>query len=75
MEDFDRARRDARPNLLAQQSVRHRVVVLVDLDVIVETDPAFFPFGKDVVGKLPFCACRWMGLSHEIEQREDRHVG
>ena len=48
VEDFDRARGDARPNLLAQQLVRHRVVVLLDLDVIVEPDPAFLPFGKDV---------------------------
>ena len=48
VEDLDRARRDARPHLLAQQLVRHRVVVLVDLDVVVEPDPAFLPFGKDV---------------------------
>ena len=40
VEDFDRARGDACPHLLAQQLVRHRVVVLVDLDVIVEPDPA-----------------------------------
>ena len=48
MEDFDRARRDARPHLLAQQLVRHRVVVLLDLDVIVEPDPALLPLGEDV---------------------------
>ena len=48
VEDLDRARRDARPDLLAQQLVRHRVVVLLDLDVVVEPDPAFLPFGKDV---------------------------
>src|SRR6202011_3842478 len=39
MEDFDRARRNARPNLLTQQLMRHRVVVLVDLYVVVEPDP------------------------------------
>ena len=48
VEDFDRARGDARPHLLAQQLVRHRVIVLVDLDVVIEPDPAFLPFGKDV---------------------------
>ena len=48
VEDFDRARRDACPNLLAQQLVRQRVVVLLDLDVVVEPDPAFLPFGEDV---------------------------
>jgi hypothetical protein len=45
---FDCARRDARPDLLTQQLVRHRVVVLVDVDVVVEPDPAFLPFSEDV---------------------------
>ena len=48
MKDLDRAGGDARPDFLAQQLVRHRVVVLVDLDVVVEPDPAFLPFGEDV---------------------------
>ena len=48
VENFDRARCDASPHLLAQEVMRRRVVVLVDLDVVVEPDPAFFPFGKDV---------------------------
>ena len=48
VEDFDGARCDARPNLLAQQLVRHRVIVLVDLDVVIEPDPALLPFGKDI---------------------------
>ena len=48
MEHLDRARRDPRPHLLAQQRVRHRVVVLLDLDVVVEPDAAFLPFGVDV---------------------------
>ena len=47
MKDLDRACGDARPNRLAQQLVRHRVVVLLDLDVIVEPDPALLPFGKE----------------------------
>ena len=48
VEHFDRACRDARPDLLTQQLVRYRVVVLVDLDVVVEPDPAFLPLGEDV---------------------------
>lgn len=48
VEDFDGARGDARPNRLAQQLVRHRVVVLLDLDVVIEPDPAFLPLGKNV---------------------------
>jgi hypothetical protein len=31
--------------LLADQPVRHRVVVPIDVDVIIETDPAQTPFG------------------------------
>ena len=48
VEDFDRSLRDPCPDLLAQQRVRHRVVMLADLDVIIEPNPAFLPFGKDV---------------------------
>lgn len=48
MEDFDGARRDAHPHLLAQQLVRRGVVVLLDLDVIVEPEPALLPLGVDV---------------------------
>ena len=48
MEQLDRACRDPRPQLLAQQRVRHRVVVLLDLDVIVEAGPALLPLGVDV---------------------------
>jgi hypothetical protein len=36
---------DARVELLADQPVRHRVVVPVDVDVIIEIDPAQTPFG------------------------------
>ncbi len=43
VKNLDRAARQTRPNLLAQQRVRHRVVVLLDLDMIIEADPAFFP--------------------------------
>jgi hypothetical protein len=48
VEDFDRACGDARPHFLTQQLVRDRVIVLVDLDVIIDADPALLPFGKDV---------------------------
>ena len=45
MEDLDGGCRQARPNLVAQQAVGNRVIVLLDLDVIVEADPALKPFG------------------------------
>ena len=48
MEQLDGARRDPRPHLLAEQLMRHRVVVLVDLDVVVEPEPAFLPLGVHV---------------------------
>jgi hypothetical protein len=38
---FDRPRSDSYPNFLAEQMMRHRVVVLVDLDVIVDLDLSF----------------------------------
>ena len=43
MEDLHRLHRDARLHLFAQQPERHRVEVLLDLDVVVEADPATFP--------------------------------
>jgi hypothetical protein len=39
---------DARLDLLAEQLMRHAVVILADLDVVVETDPAALPFGTFV---------------------------
>src|SRR5205823_6133218 len=45
MKDLDRRGSDARLDLLAEQLVRHAVVMLGDLDVIVEADPAALPLG------------------------------
>ena len=45
MKDLDRCSGDARLDLLAEQLVRHAVIMLGDLDVIVETDPAALPLG------------------------------
>ena len=43
VEDLDRLLRRARPDLLAQEPVGHRVVMAVDLDVVVEPDGALLP--------------------------------
>src|SRR5260370_14088621 len=40
-EQLDRAGGDARLDLLADQPMRHRVVVAVDIDMVVEPDPAY----------------------------------
>src|SRR5271163_2464579 len=48
MEKLDGPRSDPRPQRLAQQRMRHRVVVLLDLDVIIEASLALLPFGVDV---------------------------
>src|SRR5207237_7116879 len=48
MEQLDGTRGDPRPQRLAQQPMRHRVVVLLDLDVIIEAGLALLPFGVDV---------------------------
>ena len=45
VEDLDRAVREARVNGLTQQGERHRVVMLIDLDVIVGRDRAALPLG------------------------------
>ena len=45
MEDLDCRGGDPRLDLLADQLVRHAVVVLGDLDVVVEADPAALPLG------------------------------
>jgi hypothetical protein len=47
-EDFNRSCGHACPNCLAQQLVRHRVVVLLDLDVVVEPHPAFLALGENL---------------------------
>ena len=44
-EQLDRVRGDARIELLADQPVRHRVVVPVNVDVIIKANPAQTPFG------------------------------
>src|SRR5664279_1229954 len=35
---------DPCPHLLAQQRVRHGVIMPLDFDVVIEADPAFLPF-------------------------------
>jgi hypothetical protein len=41
MEKLDGPRGDPRPQRLAQQRMRHRVVVLLDLDVIIGIPPGW----------------------------------
>jgi hypothetical protein len=48
VEQLDGAGGDAGFDLLAQQAVRHRAVVAVDVDVIVERDTAAAPLGIEV---------------------------
>ena len=45
MEKFDRGRGDARRDLLLDQAVGNGIVVFVDLDMIIDPDPAFLPLG------------------------------
>jgi hypothetical protein len=45
MKDLDCCSGDARLDLLAEQLVRHAVVMLGDLDVIIEADAAALPLG------------------------------
>ncbi len=57
VEDLDRSIGHPGPQLLSQQGVRHRVVMLVDLDVVIETGAAFLPLGVGI------------GLDREIQER------
>ena len=45
VEDLDGAIGEPRPERLLGERVRHRVIVLVDLDMIIEAGAALFPFG------------------------------
>jgi len=65
-EQLDRVCGDARIELLADQPVRHRVVVPVDVDVIVETDPAQTPFGIFVRLGRPRLQRRAVELEEQI---------
>jgi hypothetical protein len=51
VENLYRAGGDARLHLFTEQPERHRIKMLLDLDVIVEVHPAFFPRSK-------FIGCR-----------------
>ena len=57
MEDLDRSIGHPGPELLSQQGVRQRVVMLVDLDVVIETGAAFLPLSVGI------------GLDREIQER------
>ena len=48
MEGFDRAGGDARPELFLQKLIGHRVIMLVDRDVIIEPGAALLPFSINV---------------------------
>jgi len=48
MENFDRARGDARPQLFLQQLIGHRVIMPVDGDVVIEPGAALLPFRINV---------------------------
>ncbi len=69
VEDLHRLGRDARLHFLAQQPERHRIEMLVDLDVVVEVHPAALPVGV-------FVGCRRQGLQRRtvelFEQRAPR---
>src|SRR3954466_6029146 len=48
--DLDGSRRQPYLNLAAGEAVRHAVEVRLDLDVVIDADPAQPPFGKGIGG-------------------------
>src|SRR5829696_943806 len=90
VEQLDGALCDARLDLLSQQAVRHRVVMAIDIDVVVERDAALAPLGVDVSLGRQRAECRPIKLVEQLaatdaeaahwpavelaEQRQDRAV-
>src|SRR3954462_9204150 len=48
VEDLDRVGGDPRLDLLTGKPVGHRVVMLVDIDMIIEASPTYLPLRKDI---------------------------
>ena len=48
VEEFHRTRRDPRLDLVPREAIRHRVVMPLDLDMIIETGTPDPPLGEDV---------------------------
>ncbi len=48
MEDLDRPGRNARPQLFLYQRIGHRVIMLVDRDVVIDPGATLLPLGVNV---------------------------
>jgi len=66
VQDLDRAVGNARLDLLADETERHGVVVVGDLDVVVGRDPAPPPFGKGVRLGRQRLECRPVDLREQL---------
>jgi hypothetical protein len=64
---LDRALGDARVELLTDQPMRHRVVMPVDIDVVVEPDPAYPPLG---LGRQ-LLQCRTVQLEEQVAPADE----
>jgi hypothetical protein len=67
MEQLDGLGGDPGADRLADQLMRHRVVVLGDLDVIVDADPALLPLGELVALDRQAAECRLVELTEQFE--------
>ena len=65
-EQLDRAFGDARVELLADQPMRYRVVMPVDIDVIIKPDPAHPPFGVLIGLGRQLLQCRSVELEKQV---------
>jgi len=65
MEHLDRGGGEPCPHAVADQGVRHAVVMPIDIDVVIEGDNAFLPLGEHV-------RCRWQSTHRRpVERIED----
>ena len=75
IEELDGARGDACADRLASQAVGDGVVVLVDLDVIVDADPAFLPLGIFINLRRQWREGRFVDLVEQLETRGAEMAG
>jgi hypothetical protein len=65
-EQLDRALGDARVELLADQPMRYRVVMPIDVDVVVEPSPAHPPLGVLIGLGRQLLQCRAVQLEEQL---------
>jgi len=75
MEQFDRGRGDACCDRLLDQAMGNGIIVFVDLDMIIDPDPAFLPFGVFIGLRRQGREGRFVDLMEQLEARRAEMTG